>query len=122
MKKLLAILILVLTFQTPSWTDDIRDFEIEGMSLGDSALDFATKEEIEKKKLNGFIYPNKKFYSVTFRPDKLKIYDGLQFHLKADDKKYIIYDIMGQIYYEDNIDECYKKKDEIYNKLSEIFV
>ena len=28
---------------------------------------------------------------------------------------------MGQIYYEDNIEDCYKKKDEIYNELSEMF-
>ena len=123
MKRLLTILILIFTFQTPSQADDISNFQIEGLSLGDSALDFTTKEEIERKKLNGFIYPNsKKFYSVTFRDtNKLKTYDGLQFHLKADDKKYIIYDIMGQIYYEDNIEDCYKKKDEIYNELSEMF-
>ena len=71
----------------------------------------------------GYIYPNsKKFYSVTFRDtNKLKTFDGLQIHLKQDDKKYIIYDIMGQIYYEDNIEDCYKKKDEIYNELSEMF-
>ena len=114
-------------FQTPSQADDIRDFQIEGISIGDSLLDYLSEEEINKK-INsypdkGYIYPNsKKFYPVTFRDtNKLKTFDGLQIHLKADDKKYIIYDIMGQIYYEDNIEDCYKKKDEIYNELSEMF-
>ena len=32
-----------------SCMDDIRDFEIEGMSIGDSALDFFSEEEIKKK-------------------------------------------------------------------------
>ena len=43
------IAVLVLIFSLQSWTkaDDIRDFEIEGMSIGDSALDFFSKEEIE---------------------------------------------------------------------------
>ena len=49
MKRL--ILILILTFSFQSWTkaDDIRDFEIEGMSIGDSALDYFTEKEIKDK-------------------------------------------------------------------------
>ena len=36
-------------FSFQSWTkaDDIRDFEIEGMSIGDSLLDYYSKEEIK---------------------------------------------------------------------------
>ena len=43
------IIILVLIFSLQSWTkaDDISDFEIEGMSIGDSALDFFTEEHIK---------------------------------------------------------------------------
>ena len=40
MKKLLGILVLGLLLITPSQADDIRDFQIEGMSLGDSLLDY----------------------------------------------------------------------------------
>ena len=36
MNKLLLILILTFSFQTLSKADDIRDFQIEGMSVGDS--------------------------------------------------------------------------------------
>ena len=39
MKRLLLILILTLSFQSLSKADDIRDFEIEGMSIGDSLLE-----------------------------------------------------------------------------------
>ena len=46
MKKLLVILVLGLFLITPSFADDISDFEIEGMSIGDSMLDYFSKSEI----------------------------------------------------------------------------
>ena len=46
MKKFLAILILIFTLQTPSQADDIIDFQIEGMSIGDSALEYYTESKI----------------------------------------------------------------------------
>ena len=44
MKRLLLILILTLSFQTLAKADDIRDFEIEGISIGDSALKYFDKK------------------------------------------------------------------------------
>ena len=43
------IAVLVLIFSLQSWTkaDDISDFEIEGISIGDSLLDYFSEEEIE---------------------------------------------------------------------------
>ena len=43
--------VLVLIFSLQSWTkaDDIRDFEIEGISIGDSLLDHFSKSNIEKE-------------------------------------------------------------------------
>ena len=46
MRKFLLILILTFSFQTLVKADDIRDFEIEGISVGDSALDYFTKNEM----------------------------------------------------------------------------
>ena len=40
MKRLLIILILTLSFQSLTKADDITDFQIEGLSVGDSLLDF----------------------------------------------------------------------------------
>ena len=48
MKRLLLILILTLSLQTLVKSDDIRDFQIEGISIGDSALDFFSEDEILK--------------------------------------------------------------------------
>ena len=60
MKKILAVLILIFTLPTPSQADDIRDFQIEGMSVGDSLLDYFSEEEINN--FDKVLYPNKKFY------------------------------------------------------------
>ena len=46
MNRLLLILILTLSFQTLSKADDINDFQMEGMSIGDSLLDFFSENEI----------------------------------------------------------------------------
>ena len=46
MKRLLLILILTFSFQSIIKADDISDFMIEGISLGDSALDFFSEDLI----------------------------------------------------------------------------
>ena len=61
MKRLLTILILIFTLQTPSQADDIRDFQIEGISIGDSLLDLFSEKKI-KNNLE-FFYDNNKFIS-----------------------------------------------------------
>ena len=47
MKRLLLILFLTLSFQTLTKADDVSDFQIEGMSIGDSLLDFYSENEIK---------------------------------------------------------------------------
>ena len=47
MKKLSTYLFLVLfSFSALSYADDISEYEIEGISIGDSLLDHLSKEEI----------------------------------------------------------------------------
>ena len=46
MKIFLSILILIISFQSLTKADDIRDFEIEGISIGDSLLSFGSKDQI----------------------------------------------------------------------------
>ena len=50
MNKLLLILILIFSLQSWAKADDISEFEIEGMSIGDSLLDYYSKDEIKNKK------------------------------------------------------------------------
>ena len=46
MKIFIISLILLLNIQSWTKADSISDFQIEGMSVGDSLLDYMTKKEI----------------------------------------------------------------------------
>ena len=130
MKRLLSylLLVLVLTFNLQSWTkaDDIRHLEIEGMSIGDSLLDYANTigfsiEEIKKMKFA--YYPkSKKFVGLSI-PDQgnYKVYESVQFHIDPNDYK--IYSISGKIKkpFENNKAKCYNKMDLVFNELNDSF-
>ena len=64
MSRLLLILILTFIFQTLTKADDISDFQIEGISVGDSLLDYMSKKEIKSSKRN--YLKNKKYYVVGY--------------------------------------------------------
>ena len=120
MKKLSTYLFLfLLSFSVPSFADDIRDFQIEGMSIGDSLLDHFSESEIKNASKKN--YPgDKKFFSIfyDFLP-KFKVYDQIQILLKTGDKKYEIHGITGGINFKNNLTDCLKKKEEIASELSE---
>jgi len=46
MNRLLLILVLMFSFQSFTKADDIRDFEIDGLSLGESLLKFYDKKDL----------------------------------------------------------------------------
>ena len=117
------IAVLVLIFSLQSWTraDDISEFEIEGMSVGDSLLDYFSEKEIKKKKKEHY-YPNKEYYASDFTSSEFEIYELVQVHWKTNDKNYIIKSIDGIFYYDKNPKGCYKKMDEIVAELSDIFI
>ena len=124
MKKLSTYLFLILfSFSAPSFADDIRDFQIEGMSIGDSLLDYFSEDEIKNNIIKDYYKykSNKKFITVEFNElPSAKTYDLVQLDLK-NDKKYEIYGLSGHIWYKENIDDCYKKQNEIDKELSKIF-
>jgi len=118
MKRLLLILILTLSFQSLSKADDIRDFQIEGMSIGDSLLDFFSLEEV--KRFRAYFY-NDKEYKILQTNLEPKNYDGIEVAVKDGDRDYTIYQITAGIFYEENIDNCYIKQKEIVSELKDMF-
>ena len=121
MKKLLAIAVLGLFLITPSQADDIRDFEIEGMSIGDNALDFFSKSDINNATDSNY-YKNKEYvYYLFWKFPSLEVYDSVQVTFKPDDKNYTMHAIDGAIYFKDNIKDCYKKQDQIKNEMDKFF-
>ena len=119
MKRLLLILILTLSFQSWIKADDIRDFEIEGISIGDSALDYFSEKKILEEFEIGkdeYNWTDQKFADV-YKHGGMELYDKIVVSVKRKDKKYIIYSVTGQIDYE-NINDCFKKQKEIEDEFS----
>jgi hypothetical protein len=115
------LLILILTFSLQSWTkaDDISDFQIEGISLGDSLLDYFSEEEI--KSLSVADYKSKKYSRIVLRSNILEVYDDVDFHFKTNDKKFTIKSVVGGIFYKKDFNECFNKKDQIVNDIKTLF-
>ena len=111
MRIFLLILMLLFNFQSWSKADSISDFEIEGMSVGDSLLDFYGISEIKEAENNPTYYPkSKKFKVIYFFSKKKELFDYVNITLEDNDKKYIIYSIRGEK--EINFDKCFKMKNE----------
>ena len=127
MKRSLLIFILCLSFQTLTKADDISDFQIEGIGIGENLIDFFNINTIKSSRK--YTYDNDKFYSIDVWSDKFKQYDGMQFHLKKNDSKYKIYGFSGAItfgemtkYYPASENECKKQKNIITKDIDKIFL
>ena len=95
MKRLLLILILTLSLQSWAKADDIKDFQIEGITIGESLLDSFTEEELIKQfKGNIYNYPkSKRIYETWLSSINTEIYDEIQVSLISGDKNYIVQNI-----------------------------
>ena len=120
MRVFVAVLVLIFSFQSWAKADDISDFEVEGISVGDSLLNHISEDEILKNIVN-YNYKNDKYYVTSIQTLKyLKLYEFIEIYLKKNDKKYIIYSIDAANFY-DSKDKCLKDMDNITKDISEIF-
>ena len=117
----------MLSFQSLSKANDISDFEIEGMSIGDTFLDFMNKNQLIKEINNkdySFYYDDD-FVSISAWEirDKFKIYNDVGVILKLNDDQYKIYGLEGTLYMnkKSKIEECYKKQNEITKDIQNSF-
>jgi len=118
MKRLLLILILASSFQSWTKADDIRDFEIEGMSVGDKLLNFMSINEIKKNTMPYF--KDKRKYYVVGIVDNLKKYDQVEIYLKSNDANYEIKSILAGVF-PDNVNKCIEEKKDIIKVLDVMF-
>ena len=135
MKKLLILLFSFFFLYSPSvFAKDISDFSIEGMSVGDSLLDYMTEEEILKeieKNIERYPYLKEPYKYVQINLDKeFQTYDFLSFFIKNNstnqyvidkNEKFTIELIRGAINFVEGFDNCILKRDEIEKILSDMF-
>ena len=106
MRRLLLIIILTLSFQTLTKADDIRDFQIEEMGIGDSLMNFVNRDEINDKMITN--YPGSNRFSRFYK--KFSQYAHVQFHFKTEDKNFIIQGIEGVNYFKNNLVNCLEEQ------------
>ena len=119
MGRLILILILTISFQTLIKADDITDFQIEGISIGDKLLDHFSIDEI---KLSIDESEEDRVYIIkTFLNLNIDLYDSLQIAYKNSDQNKVIVGIVGAREYPDNINSCKKEMYKIVSKVENLF-
>ena len=128
MKKILCFIILCLLLSVNLKANDITEFQIEGMSVGETLLNFMSLKEIKKSKRdkkNNIYYANKSFVSIMSSKkiyNNLKIYNDLYIALKTKDDEYIIHSLEGKInIYGKDINTCYKEQQAIAKEIEKAY-
>ncbi len=117
MKIFISFLFFIFSLQFLSKAEDIKEFQIEGISIGDSLLKYT---DIKKIKNNAsFHYSSKKFGSYYLELENSD-YDGLQIDFE-NSGDYIIEGFGGKIFFKNNfMEKCLKKEREILVSIKEI--
>ena len=119
-KKIFFLIFLIIQFQNISLADDIQKFQIEGMSVGDSALDYFNEDLLEDNEQGWHNYSYKE-YSTSFMPGK-GIYDWFLVTYRNDDYNFKIKALVGGMK-KKNYDnkECNNYLDATTLNVSELF-
>jgi len=119
-KKIFFLIFLIIQFQNISLADDIQKFQIEGMSIGDSALDYFSEAQLEDNEQGWHNYSYKE-YSTSFMPGK-GIYDWFLVTYRNDDYNFKIKALVGGMK-KKNYDNkgCNNYLDAITLNVSELF-
>ena len=120
MKKIFFLIILILSFQTLSLADNIRYFQIEGMKIGDSALNYFSETQLENNEQGWHNYSYNE-YSTSFMPGK-GIYNWFLVTYKNDDNNFIIEGLVGGLEKKNyDIKECNNKLNVTALNISKLF-
>jgi len=102
-----------------SYSNDIKDFTIEGMSIGDSALNFFSEKEIINNNMNYYTKDDYITIGLNNHP-LLDQYEWLQISFKKNDKKYIIESLDGVLSFRNDFNGCLKKKSQIVLEIKDM--
>ena len=120
MKKILGIVFLGFLLSTSVHSDNIKNFKIENISIGDSALDYFTESQLEDSELDWFNYSYKE-YSTSLLSGK-DIYDWFKISYKNNGDDFIIEGLVGIVVKKKyDHDKCNKELDAVALDISKLF-
>ena len=122
MKGLLLILILTINFQSWTKADDISDYEIEGLSIGDSLLNHFSDIEIKNFQNYDDLPSDMSFRIIEIFSNEMKmdLYDSVQIYYKPNDKTFKIHGVNGGLFC-DTKKKCINQYDQIKKDISKLF-
>ena len=121
MKLYLVILTLIFGIQSLVKADDIRDFDIDGISIGENFSKYIGKNILEEK-FKSFYPGSKEYYLVEFSKNDLNFLDYYSYigvHFKKDDNNFEVYSIKGMIDFDNDLNTCLGQKKTIVNSIKE---
>ena len=120
LEKIFFFIILILTLQHPSLADNFQDFKIEGMKVGDSALNYFDERQLEDGEQGWHNYSYKE-YSTSLMPGK-GIYDWFLVSYRNDDDNFKIEALVGGLEIINyNNKECNNRLDSVALSISKSF-
>ena len=104
--------------------EEISDFELDGISIGDTLLKYMSEEEIiSQQKESNEAYKNlgKQIFFEVYMGSTDNSIDFKSFFVKANDKNFIIQAIYATKTYENNVDQCFTRLNKITKQYDENF-
>ena len=117
MKIFLTLVVIIFSLQSWTKADDIRDFQIEGMSIGDSLQTYIDNNKFTKYDAADYFTDDKITLYQTL-PSDFDEFEQLDISFYTSDKMKIILSISGVII--TNYKNCLKKKKEISMSVKEL--
>ena len=119
-KKIFFLITLIIPLQNPSWAGEIQKFKVEGMSIGESALNYFDEKKLEDSEQGWHNYSFDEF-STSLMPGK-GVYDWFLISYRSDDDKFIIEALVGGME-KNNFDskKCNNKLDTVALNMSDLF-
>ena len=122
-KKFLITFFLIFNFQSSIIADDIKEFEIEKMTVGASLLEYFDSNQIKKFERNEYTFPETgKYYRLYIENIQFDNFDYISVDLKINDKNLIIYGLNGMIDFKySEGKKCLQKQEQVKNEIKDIF-
>ena len=136
MKKILTIIVFNLFIIYPTQAESIKDIEIEGISIGDSALKYFDEELIkisshklpktDNKYVYAAIYDSRFSEYNNVSKFKYKVYDLIEIYWKKSDKNYTIEVLAGALSKNfgksfSSEKECISLKENIFDEIKPMY-
>ena len=122
MRIIIIVITLFINLQSLTKADDISDFEIEGLSIGDSLLNHFSVIEIKNFQNYDELPSDMSFRIIEIFSNEMKmdLYDSVQIYYKPNDKTFKIHGVNGGLFC-DTKNKCINQYDQIKNDISKLF-